>query len=155
MGRLVEQYGSAVHSDLNCVSRPGYLFPGAEELAGLDVTALSMPRSRASAIKELARAVVAGDIDFTDHAEKLVTALKSIKGVGDWTAQYVAMRACGAPDAFLAGDLVLQKVVAREMGSSSSGQAADRLSHRELERTAEQWRPWRAYAAMLLWRCAG
>jgi AraC family transcriptional regulator of adaptative response / DNA-3-methyladenine glycosylase II len=161
MGRLVQQYGSTVNGDVDNASRPGYLFPGAEQLACLDVSALSMPRSRAGAIKAMARAVVAGDIDFTDDAESLIGALKSIKGIGDWTAQYVAMRACGAPDAFLAGDLVLQKVVAREMArnrnrtKNSSVKEDYRLSHRELEQTAEQWRPWRAYAAMLLWRCAG
>jgi AraC family transcriptional regulator of adaptative response / DNA-3-methyladenine glycosylase II len=163
MGRLVQQYGTAIDGDLKCKSRPGYLFPAPEELARLDVTRLSMPRSRAGAIKAMSQAVVAGDIDFSDDPETLTAALKRIKGVGDWTAQYVAMRACGAPDAFLAGDLVLQKMAARQIGSirnkggsrNRGGKADDRLSHRELERAAEQWRPWRAYAAMLLWRCAG
>lgn len=147
MGRLVRQYGVTIPAASKCKSRPGYLFPAPEELARLDINRLSMPRGRARAIKDMARAVAAGDIDFTDDFEMLIRALKSIKGIGDWTAQYIVMRACGAPDAFLAGDLVLQKVVAREMGK--------KLSLRELEQAAEQWRPWRAYAAMLLWRCAG
>lgn len=147
MGRLVQQYGATIPDASKCKSRLGYLFPAPEVLAELDINRLSMPRSRARAIKDMARAVVTGDIDFTDDFEILMRELKSIKGVGDWTAQYIVMRACGAPDAFLAGDLVLQKAFAQEMGKE--------LSLRELEQTAEQWRPWRAYAAMLLWRCAG
>jgi 3-methyladenine DNA glycosylase/8-oxoguanine DNA glycosylase len=60
-------------------------------------------------------------------------------GIGTWTAQYVAMRALGEPDAFPAGDLGLLR--------------ATRLrSPRELEIRAEAWRPWRAYAAMYLWQ---
>ncbi len=51
-----------------------------------------------------------------------------------------------------AGDLVLQKVVAHEMALDRGEEMGGRLSYRELEQTAEQWRPWRAYAAMLLWR---
>jgi 3-methyladenine DNA glycosylase/8-oxoguanine DNA glycosylase len=65
----------------------------------------------------------------------------SIKGIGDWTAQYVAMRALKDPDAFPAADLGLLKAV------GESGNAAVK----KLQRRAEAWRPWRSYAAMLLW----
>ena len=72
-------------------------------------------------------------------SETLLTRLREIPGIGDWTAQYVAMRALGEPDAFPSGDLGLL----RALGLGTA---------KELERRAEAWRPWRAYAAMYLWR---
>jgi len=68
--------------------------------------------------------------------------LCEIPGIGVWTAQYIAMRALGEPDAFPSGDVALLR-------------ALDLPSNRELERRAEAWRPWRAYAAMYLWSMAG
>jgi AraC family transcriptional regulator of adaptative response / DNA-3-methyladenine glycosylase II len=82
-----------------------------------------MPRARAATIRDVARA--AGALD-------------GIRGVGPWTLNYVAMRS-GDPDAFPHGDLALRK-------------AAGGVADRELLRRAEAWRPWRAYAALLLWR---
>ena len=70
-----------------------------------------------------------------------IDALRAIPGIGDWTAQYVAMRALNEPDAFPSGDLVLRRM-------------AGGCSARELERRSEPWRPWRAYAVMLLWQAA-
>jgi AraC family transcriptional regulator of adaptative response / DNA-3-methyladenine glycosylase II len=61
-----------------------------------------------------------------------------IPGIGKWTAQYVAMRALGEPDAFPSGDLGLLRALGLK-------------NPRELERRAEAWRPWRAYASMYLW----
>jgi 3-methyladenine DNA glycosylase/8-oxoguanine DNA glycosylase len=68
--------------------------------------------------------------------------LCEIPGIGAWTAQYVAMRALGEPDAFPSGDVALLRALGVR-------------SNRELERRAEAWRPWRAYAAMYLWSMAG
>ena len=68
--------------------------------------------------------------------------LCEIPGIGKWTAQYVAMRALGEPDAFPVGDVGLLH-------------AMDLGTHRELERRADAWRPWRAYAAMYLWNTPG
>ena len=65
----------------------------------------------------------------------------SIRGIGDWTAQYVAMRALKYPDAFPASDLGLLKAMAGD----------GEISPAELIQRAEAWRPWRAYAALLLW----
>jgi 3-methyladenine DNA glycosylase/8-oxoguanine DNA glycosylase len=70
--------------------------------------------------------------------EAAVAALRAVPGIGPWTASYVAMRALGAADAFPAGDLGLRTA----LGVSSAG---------EVERRAERWRPWRAYAALHLW----
>ncbi|MDE2274160.1 MAG: 3-methyladenine DNA glycosylase 2, partial [Gammaproteobacteria bacterium] len=69
---------------------------------------------------------------------------QGIVGIGDWTAQYVAMRAFNEPDAFPASDLVLLR-------AAGNGRA---LTPAELRQRAEDWRPWRAYAAMYLWRAA-
>ena len=76
--------------------------------------------------------------DAADAEAATLAALRSIPGIGDWTAQYIAMRAFNEPDAFLSGDLILRR-------------AAGGLSARDLERRSEAWRPWRAYAVMLLW----
>ena len=65
-----------------------------------------------------------------------------IPGIGAWTAQYVAMRALGEPNAFPSSDLGLLRALSLD-------------SAREVERRAEPWQPWRAYAAMYLWRMGG
>src|SRR5204863_6914402 len=98
---------------------------------------------RAEAIRALARAVSEGRIDFTSVAnvEEFQSRLRELPGVGNWTAQYVAMRALGDPDAFPASDLGLLR-------------GASLQSAGELARRAESWRPWRAYAAMHLWQGA-
>ncbi len=113
-------------------------FPTARQLA--DETIGGMPKQRAATIKRLASAIVAGDLVLERGAslEESIAHLTSIKGIGPWTANYIAMRALREPDAFPAGDLILQ----RATGASSE---------KELLRIAESWRPWRAYAAMLLW----
>ena len=68
----------------------------------------------------------------------MLARLREIPGIGEWTAQYVAMRALGEPDAFPPGDLGLL----RALGLPGA---------RELQQRAEAWRPWRAYASMYLW----
>ncbi|HEV7767733.1 MAG TPA: AlkA N-terminal domain-containing protein [Thermoanaerobaculia bacterium] len=101
----------------------------AERLA--EVTVEGMPRKRAETIRTLARAVVQRDVVLGESD------LTKLPGIGPWTASYIAMR-LGDADAFPAGDLVLRR------------HAGD-LTERELLKRAERWRPFRAYAAMLLW----
>ncbi|MFO0889946.1 MAG: hypothetical protein U0790_12505 [Isosphaeraceae bacterium] len=81
-----------------------------------------------------------GRLDLSPGAdpEEAIGRLKQLPGIGDWTAQYVAMRALRWPDAFPTGDLGLL----RAFGLRSA---------RELSAAAEAWRPWRSYAAMVLW----
>ena len=76
--------------------------------------------------------------------EEVTAALADLPGLGDWTAQYVALRALGDPDAFPAADLVLRRQAA--VGAP--------LSARALASRAEGWRPWRAYAVIHLWQAA-
>jgi AraC family transcriptional regulator, regulatory protein of adaptative response / DNA-3-methyladenine glycosylase II len=124
-------------------SGPGgiaHIFPSPQALANANSAGLGLPRARAETIRDLARAVCDGRISFaavTDSGE-LLRRLCEIPGIGNWTAQYVAMRALGEPDAFPSSDLGLL----RALGLSNV---------RELERRSEAWRPWRAYAAIHLW----
>jgi AraC family transcriptional regulator, regulatory protein of adaptative response / DNA-3-methyladenine glycosylase II len=119
------------------------LFPTPAQVAEAPLERAGVMPARAETIRGLARAVGHGTIAFgagTDTGTT-VSALCALAGIGDWTAQYVAMRALGEPDAFPSGDLVLRRVT----GTATA---------RELERRSEAWRPWRAYAVMLLWRRA-
>jgi AraC family transcriptional regulator of adaptative response / DNA-3-methyladenine glycosylase II len=141
-GRLAARFGTP----LTTVDRGGltHVFPEAEVLAQARLEGL--PQTRAEAIRGLARAVVAGKVPLSGAAtaEALRTRLTSLKGIGEWTAHYVAMRALNEPDSFPAGDLVLQRALGK----------GKKLTSLALLRRAEAWRPWRAYAAMQLWRAA-
>ncbi|MGH9430593.1 MAG: AlkA N-terminal domain-containing protein [Terriglobia bacterium] len=121
-----------------------HLFPAPEVLAEADLATVGVIRARAATIRALARAVCDGQIRFEGimDAGAFLARLCEIPGIGKWTAQYVAMRALGEPDAFPSGDLGLLRALA--LGKVH-----------ELERRAEAWRPWRAYAAMYLWQVAG
>jgi AraC family transcriptional regulator of adaptative response / DNA-3-methyladenine glycosylase II len=139
-GRLARRYGEP----LTLQGRGGlsHVFPGAEILAEADITGL--PAARADAIRALSWAVLRGEVDLASSVltDNITEALLRVKGIGEWTAQYVAMRAFGEPDAFPADDLVL-----RQMAGDGVTLARARLRER-----ADAWRPWRAYAAMYLWR---
>lgn len=108
-------------------------FPTPRVLAAADVAQIGLPRARGRAVSALA-ANVAVEPGFLSERERLL----SIPGVGEWTAQYVAMRALAEPDAFPATDVGLLR-------------AAEASSSVELRARAEAWRPWRAYAAQHLW----
>jgi AraC family transcriptional regulator, regulatory protein of adaptative response / DNA-3-methyladenine glycosylase II len=139
-GRMVSRFGKMI-SGVSGLTR---LFPPPEVLADAKLTDIGLPGARAATIRALARAVCDGQIRFEGvvESEAFLTKLCEIPGIGSWTAQYVAMRALAEPDAFPSGDLGLL----RATGESSS---------RDLERRAEAWRPWRAYAAMYLWNIPG
>jgi len=76
--------------------------------------------------------------------EEAVTNLKTVRGIGDWTAHYIALRALRFSDAFPAGDLGLQKAAAED-------NPAGRLTEKQLAARAASWSPWRGYAALILW----
>jgi AraC family transcriptional regulator of adaptative response / DNA-3-methyladenine glycosylase II len=121
-----------------------HLFPTPEILAEADLGAIGMPRARRETIRALARAVRDGHIKFEGIVESnsFLERLMEIPGIGKWTAQYVAMRALGEPDAFPAGDAAL--ISALNLTEPS-----------QLESRAESWRPWRSYATMYLWTSGG
>jgi AraC family transcriptional regulator of adaptative response / DNA-3-methyladenine glycosylase II len=111
-GRIVAKYGG---------------FPTPQLLAGADLGSIGLPRARAQSIRVVAEAFANGEVQSAE-------ALRKLPGVGDWTVQYIAMRAFNEPDAFPASDLGLIRAAGRDVA-----------------KLAEAWRPWRAYAAMHLW----
>ncbi len=134
-GRVATRWGSPVEAGAGL----DRLFPTAAQLRNAPIEEAGVIASRARAIRALAGAVHDGTLVF-DAASGL-DALRAIPGIGEWTTQYVAMRALNEPDAFLCGDLVLRKM-------------AGNCSPRELDARSQPWRPWRAYAVMLLWQTA-
>jgi AraC family transcriptional regulator, regulatory protein of adaptative response / DNA-3-methyladenine glycosylase II len=144
-GRLVAAFGTPVAVDLPGITR---LFPSASRLAEADLRPIGLTAARAETIRHLARAVAFDPslLDGSTELEASVARLCKIPGIGAWTAQYIAMRALGEPDAFPAGDLGLKKALSRNGRKPSDG---------EVMRTAESWRPFRAYAVMHLWRSDG
>jgi len=135
-GRIAAAFGSRVNGDTG-VS----LFPSPAQLAEAPLERHGVVAARAACIRALAREVAAGRIAFDRFAggRDACARLRTVPGIGPWTAEYVAMRACGEPDAFPSGDLVLRRLAGVETA-------------RELEQRAARWRPWRAYAVMHLWQ---
>ncbi len=122
-----------------------HLFPSPAALAAANLDGLGLTGARARALRALAQAVAEGALDLGAPVEDVAAGLEALPGLGGWTAQYVALRALGEPDAFPAADLVLRRMAA--------GGGAP-LSTRALEARAEAWRPWRGYAVLHLWRAA-
>ena len=121
-----------------------YLFPGPREILSADLSNMGMPGARVRSIQRLSESV---DTDpnllaSSGDCDRDVRRLKALPGIGDWTAQYIALRALGHRDAFPASDIGLLRAM-------STGGV--RPSPAELAETAERWRPYRGYAAMLLW----
>ena len=116
------------------------VFPSAAVVADADLRGIGLTGERAATVRGFAAAVADGKIvlDASQSLDRVVEELCELRGVGPWTAHYIAMRACGERDAFPSADLGLR----RALGLSGA---------RELEARAERWRPWRAYAAIHLW----
>ncbi len=142
-GRIAERYGESIEPTVAAATTR--LFPSPARLVRARLENLGVIRSRAQTIRDVARAVVDGRLKFDARltSDELHAALKSIRGIGDWTAEYVAMRTLKDPDAFPASDLGLLRAF-----DDSAGR---RLRPAELTERAEKWRPWRAYAALLIW----
>jgi AraC family transcriptional regulator of adaptative response / DNA-3-methyladenine glycosylase II len=125
-----------------------HVFPSAKKLVSVDVAAIGLPATRAACIREFARQVYAGHIRFDREmsAEVLQKRLLAIRGIGPWTAHYIVMRGLNYVDAFPSGDLILRRAM---------NPNAPEISTKCLEAHSQRWRPWRAYAAMHLWRLYG
>jgi AraC family transcriptional regulator, regulatory protein of adaptative response / DNA-3-methyladenine glycosylase II len=147
LGRLVEGHGATLQVAAAESGTDGLtaVFPAPERLAAADLRSLGMPRARAAAISGLAAAAAADSRLFQAGAslEAAIARFVALPGVGDWTAQYVAMRALREPDAFPAADVGLLRAMADAHGVRPTPTA--------LLARAEPWRPWRAYAAQHLW----
>jgi AraC family transcriptional regulator, regulatory protein of adaptative response / DNA-3-methyladenine glycosylase II len=139
--RLVNDYGQPLERPVGAVRN---VFPSAEALAGADPDRLAMPSARARALLGLAAALARGDLTLDAGADRVQArrGLLALPGIGPWTADYVAMRALGDPDAFLPSDLGVRHALQR-LGQDGRPAPAQRL--------AERWRPYRAYAVQHLW----
>jgi AraC family transcriptional regulator of adaptative response / DNA-3-methyladenine glycosylase II len=143
-GRITEAFGEPIETpnpNLNRVS------VGAARLAQAgvsDLTRFGLTGKRAECLIALARAVAEGAVRLEPGVDVAATIerLKQLPGIGEWTAQYIAMRALRWPDAFPHSDLGLRK-------------ALGETSPKRILEIAEGWRPWRAYALMHLWNSLG
>ncbi|MCB2146311.1 MAG: helix-turn-helix domain-containing protein [Deltaproteobacteria bacterium] len=125
-----------------------WLFPEAGDMAAADMAGIGMPQKRKETLRQLARHVVSGSLPFDSAGglSRFVVTMTAIPGIGAWTANYVAMRALGEPDAFPASDLGIMKAL--QEGDT-------RPTVKQVTSRAEAWRPWRAYAAVYLWQAQG
>jgi len=139
-GRFAAAFGDPVETPFEGLTT---VFPDAARVADTSparVAKLGMPAARARSVIALARAVADGSLELMPNAdiEATLERLRALPGVGEWTAQYIAMRALAWPDAFPHTDLGVMKA----LGESDP---------KRVLAAGEAWRPWRAYAVMHLW----
>jgi len=122
-----------------------HVFPDADVLAEADLGKIGIPRARQTTLQSVASALAAGDLVIDPGADRDETQVKllQVAGIGPWTASYIAVRALGDPDGFMATDLGVRRALER-LGVRGDHGA-----------TAERWRPWRAYAQQHLWKSLG
>jgi AraC family transcriptional regulator of adaptative response / DNA-3-methyladenine glycosylase II len=142
-GRWAQAFGIPIATPYPLLNR---LTPGAQRMAAVttdEISALGIVGARARCLTLLAPAVLEKKIvlTFAANVEEQIDALRRLPGIGPWTAQYIAMRALHWPDAFPSGDLMLMR--------------AANATQKQLEKLAEGWRPWRAYATHYLWQSLG
>lgn len=144
-GRVVQRFGrpmAGTTDEARSGLPPGlsHVFPAPAVLAAADVAAVGLPARRGEAVRAFAGAVASGTLSFSGDMDEAFfrERVAQLPGIGAWTAEYIALRALGDPDAFPASDLGLLR-------------ATGVRSARELDEQSRAWRPWRAYAAMHLW----
>ncbi|QLF94022.1 DNA-3-methyladenine glycosylase 2 family protein [Pseudomonas sp. ABC1] len=141
--RLVERFGIVLPGMPEGLDRH---FPSPADLVEAELEQIGLPRTRASTLRNLARACLEGRLDFSagQSLETFVQRCIALPGIGPWTAHYMALRALGQPDAYPAGDLILRQMLGEDCT----------LSERQSEARSQAWRPWRAYAVLHLWHLA-
>jgi AraC family transcriptional regulator of adaptative response / DNA-3-methyladenine glycosylase II len=144
-GKLTAAYGERLQTAAGAALGLTHLFPTPERLVGRDIAAIGMPQARGAALGGLAQAASADPLLFSARRslEEAIERLRALPGIGEWTAQYIALRAMREPDAFPPADVGLMRALTDAEGR--------RPTPSELLSTAERWRPWRAYAAQHLW----
>jgi AraC family transcriptional regulator of adaptative response / DNA-3-methyladenine glycosylase II len=144
-GSLVRLHSRSVPASFRIHPGLSHVFPVAKRLAMASSIGLAMPAVRVAALKAIAEAAVADPNLFRPFGgiEQTVVRLKEIRGIGEWTAHYIALRAMREMDAFPATDIALLR------GSASID--GMKITPASLLNRAESWRPWRAYAAQHLW----
>ena len=142
-GRLVLRHGTPVATPFTALT---HRFPTASELSlrgESDLTELGILATRARSILALARVVASGELRLDADAPLARTQaqLLELPGIGEWTAQYIALRCLSWPDAFPHTDLIIRR-------------AFPGLTPQQVLTAAECWRPWRGYATLHLWKQA-
>jgi AraC family transcriptional regulator of adaptative response / DNA-3-methyladenine glycosylase II len=142
LGTLVDRCGTELPRAVGPLRR---VFPTAQQVVDADLSSMGMPGARVTALKTVASAAIADPrlFDRASSLENTLARLRAIRGIGEWTAHYIAMRACREPDAFPSSDIGLLR--------GSADGTGQRPTPAELTYRAEAWRPWRAYAAHQLW----
>src|SRR6201999_1588951 len=148
-GQLVALHGRSVPRTFLLDPGLSRAFPTAKRLVSASSIGLGMPAARLSALKAVAEAALADPNMFRPFGsiEETVARLRTIRGIGEWTAHYIALRAVREMDAFPATDIGLLR------GAASMG--GEKTPPANLLSRAEGWRPWRAYAAQHLWAADG
>jgi AraC family transcriptional regulator, regulatory protein of adaptative response / DNA-3-methyladenine glycosylase II len=143
--KLAAQHGERMNDRAAIDAGLTHLFPTPQQLADVDLAPIGLPRTQQMALSALAAAVVADPLIFGPRKslEEAIALLRSLTGIDEWTAQYIAMREMREPDAFPTTDAGLLQAMSIARGMQ--------LSPTELLAQAEQWRPWRAYGALHLW----
>ena len=141
MGRFVQCFGEPIVTPFPTLT---HLTPTAKQISQTDISAiakLGILRTRAKSILALAIAIAQGSISLTPgySIEQTTTQLQELPGIGNWTAQYIAMRVLRNPDAFPHNDLGIR-------------QALGESKPKQILAIANQWEPWRSYATMHLWK---
>jgi AraC family transcriptional regulator, regulatory protein of adaptative response / DNA-3-methyladenine glycosylase II len=140
-GRLVAAYGRPVHDPEGALT---HTFPSVEQLVEIDPLHLAVPRARQRTLNALVAGLADGSVvlDAGSDWESARAQLLALPGIGPWTAEVIAMRALGDPDAFPASDLGL-RLAAKQLGLPDE--------QRRLTEHSARWRPWRSYATQHLW----
>lgn len=136
-----QRLGAEINDPTGAITR---CFPTPAAIAAADPSALPLPRVRREALQSVAREMAAGQLRLDAGADpsEALSILLGIRGIGAWTASYIAMRALADPDAFLPGDSGVARAL-KQLGQPGEPTSAIRL--------AERWRPWRSYAVLYLW----
>lgn len=144
--RLAARFGQPLATPFAAIHRLPASAQDVAEAKIEDIAAIGLPRARALALQEVAKAELRGELTFPvgTTIEDAIDQLCQVRGIGEWTAEYIAMRALRFPDAFPAGDLGVRKALA------APGQPLP--SRKQAIERAESWRPWRAYAVLHLWQ---
>jgi AraC family transcriptional regulator of adaptative response / DNA-3-methyladenine glycosylase II len=147
--RLVVAHGTALADERANAAGLTHVFPDPSAVARSNLATLGMPDARRNALRSLAQALIDDPLLFSArrHLDEAIARLRTLKGIGEWTAQYIAMRQLRESDAFPSGDVALLRALADASGV--------RPSPEHMLKRAERWRPWRAYAALHLWASLG
>ncbi len=121
-----------------------FYFPNPSELLTTELDGLGLSKTRQATIKTIAQAILHKEVKLTSNQsfDQFHKDFSALKGIGDWTVNYVAMRGLGMADSFPSGDLGIVKALTKK---------GKKPSNKEIETMAEPWRPYRAYAALCIW----